>query len=182
MISYYSIKRVGEFRKMALLPVLRFPDPRLRNVAEPVAVVDTTIKAIVADMLETMYAENGVGLAAIQVNIKKQIVVMDISDEYNKPLVLINPQILEREGKVKVSEGCLSVPGVYAEVERSVWVKAQYLDAEGKLITVETDGLFGHCIQHEIDHLNGKLFVDYLSPLKRERIRAKLDKLRKQTL
>jgi len=167
---------------MALLPVLRFPDPRLRNKAEPVAQVDDSIRQIIDDMLETMYEENGVGLAAIQVDIQKQIIVIDTSDTKSDPVVLINAEILNKEGKEKMSEGCLSVPGLYAEVERALRIEVKALDRDGKTIQFEADGLLGHCIQHEMDHLQGKLFIDYLSRLKRERYMRQLEKLRKQTL
>lgn len=167
---------------MALLPVLRFPDPRLRNKAAIVEQVDGSIQKIVDDMLETMYEENGVGLAAIQVDIKKQIIVMDVSDNKDGPMVLINPQILSQEGKEMMSEGCLSVPDLYAEVERACTIEVKALSRDGKIIQFKADGLLAHCIQHEMDHLQGKLFIDYLSRLKRERYVQKLEKLRKQNL
>ncbi|MAZ38854.1 MAG: peptide deformylase [Legionellales bacterium] len=165
---------------MALLPILKFPDPRLRHKAVPVAVVNDEIKTIIADMLETMYEDNGIGLAAIQVNIQKQIIVMDISDDKNDPKVIINPEIIDAKGNELMSEGCLSVPGIYAEVPRAQEIQVKCLDREGNSQEFSADGLLGHCIQHEMDHLQGKLFIDYLSPLKRERIRKKLEKVRKQ--
>jgi peptide deformylase len=167
---------------MALLPVLRFPDPRLRQKAEPVQVITPEISELIDNMLETMYEENGVGLAAIQVNVKKQIIVIDVSDEANDPRVLINPEILWKKDFEKMSEGCLSVPGIYAEVERAKHIEVRALDRTGQMRQFEAQGLFAHCIQHEIDHLQGKLFVDYLSALKRDQIRKQLEKARKQTL
>jgi len=165
---------------MALLPVLRFPDPRLRNKAEPVTEVDDKIKKIIDDMLETMYEENGIGLAAIQINIEKQIIVMDVSDDKSEPKAIINPEILHQAGNEKMTEGCLSVPGIYAEVPRAQKIEVKALDRNGQEMQFEAEGLLGHCIQHEMDHLMGKLFVDYLSPLKRQRIRKKLEKDRKR--
>jgi len=167
---------------MALLEVLHFPDPRLRTTAKPVKQVDNAIRKIVADMFETMYGAPGVGLAATQVNIHKQIIVIDISEERNQPLCLINPKILSSEGVQCTEEGCLSVPGIFEKIERAERLTAQALDQKGETFTLTTDGLLAVCILHEIDHLTGKLFVDYLSSLKRQRIRKKLVKQKRQTL
>jgi peptide deformylase len=162
---------------MSILTVLRFPDERLRIKAEPVAEVTDEIKKIVDDMIETMYHEKGVGLAATQVNIHKQIVVMDVSEDGNQPIVLINPKIIAKSDETMVNEeGCLSVPGYYAKVDRHTQVTVSALDREGKPFTLPAEELLAICIQHELDHLQGIVFVDYLSPLKRQRIRAKLEK------
>jgi peptide deformylase len=161
---------------MAILDVLRFPDDRLRTVAKPVVTVDKHIRQLVGDMFETMKAENGIGLAATQVNVHKRVVVMDISEEQNDPQVFINPEITHKDGKTVSEEGCLSVPNNYAKVERAEHIVVKALDADGKEFNLEADGLLAICIQHELDHLKGKLFVDYLSPLKRQRIRNKLEK------
>jgi peptide deformylase len=162
---------------MSILTVLRFPDERLRIKAEPVTEVTDEIKKIVDDMIETMYHEKGVGLAATQVNIHKQIVVMDVSEDGNQPIVLINPKIIAKSDETMVNEeGCLSVPGYYAKVDRHTQVTVSALDREGKPFTLPAEELLAICIQHELDHLQGILFVDYLSPLKRQRIRAKLEK------
>ena len=161
---------------MALLDILHFPDPRLRNVAQPVAQVDDEIRRLVNNLFETMYAAPGIGLAATQVNIGKRIVVIDVSEGGDQPLCLINPEILELRGTEEMEEGCLSVPDVYETVQRAEWVRLRCLDIEGQSTEMETDGLLAVCIQHEIDHLDGKLFVDYLSRLKRTRIRNKLEK------
>ena len=161
---------------MALLQILHFPDPRLRLKAEPVETVDDEIRRIVDDMFETMYAAPGIGLAATQVNIQKRIIVIDVSEDKDQPLCLINPEILERDGEEEMEEGCLSVPGFYEKVQRARHVKVRALDRDGQPFEIEDDGLLAVCIQHEIDHLDGKLFVDYLSGLKRERIRKKLEK------
>lgn len=161
---------------MALLTVLRFPDENLRIKAKPVTSVDDSIRVMVDDMLETMYQEKGVGLAAIQVDIHLRIVVIDVSEEGNSPLVLINPEITHKEGSQLNEEGCLSVPGCYAQVERAEKITFKALDREGNAYEKEADGLLAICVQHELDHLDGKLFVDYLSPLKRERIKKRLEK------
>ena len=161
---------------MAILEVLRFPDERLRTVAKPVEKVDSEIKALVKDMFETMRDENGIGLAATQVNVHQRVVVMDVSENQDNPLVFINPEITEMEGKTISEEGCLSVPNNYAKVERAEKVTVEALDKDGNSFSLEADGLLAICIQHELDHLKGKLFVDYLSPLKRQRIRTKLEK------
>jgi peptide deformylase len=162
---------------MALLPILRYPDPRLHKVAQPVQAVDTRIQTLMADMLETMYDANGIGLAATQVDVHERLVVIDTSEERDQPLVLINPEITwMSDERVKGDEGCLSVPGIYDGVERAVQVKVTALDGEGRSRTIEADGLLAICIQHELDHLKGKVFVEYLSPLKQGRIKTKLIK------
>jgi peptide deformylase len=166
---------------MAILNILHFPDPRLRTVARPVEQVDDAVRQLLDDMLETMYAAPGIGLAATQVNIGKRIVVIDISEERNQPLYLINPEILELDGIEEMEEGCLSVPGVYELVQRADRVRIKALGRDGEPFEMTADGLLAVCIQHEIDHLDGKLFVDYLSQLKRTRIRKKLEKEQRQT-
>ncbi|NPC55026.1 peptide deformylase [Caenimonas soli] len=168
---------------MALLPILCFPDPKLHTVAKPVQAVDARIKNLVADMLETMYEADGIGLAATQVDVHERVVVIDISEQRNQPLVLINPEIIWASPEKQVSdEGCLSVPGVYDGVERSAAIKATALDAEGKSRTIEATGILAVCIQHEMDHLLGKVFVEYLSPLKRNRIKTKMLKARREAV
>jgi peptide deformylase len=164
---------------MATLEILHFPDPRLRTRAKPVATVDDQLRRLVDDMLETMYAAPGIGLAATQVNVHKRVIVIDLSKEQDQPLVLINPEIVEQRGVEEMEEGCLSVPGVYERVERADQIKVRALGRNGQAFDLEADGLLAVCIQHEIDHLNGKLFVDYLSQLKRQRIRKKLEKQRR---
>ena len=166
---------------MARLEILEFPDERLRQKARPVEVVDDDIRRLLDDMLETMYAAPGVGLAATQVNVHKRVIVIDVSEDKDQPLCLINPEILERDGVEEQEEGCLSVPGIFEKVRRAERVKVRALDREGKPFELEADGLLAVCIQHEIDHLDGKLFVDHLSPLKRQRIRKKLIKARRQS-
>ncbi len=161
---------------MAILDVLRFPDERLRTVAKPVATVNDEIKELISDMFETMRDEKGIGLAATQVDRHVQVVVMDVSEDQNQPRVFINPEITERDGATISEEGCLSVPNNYAKVERAEHIRVTALDAEGERFELEAEGLLAICIQHELDHLKGKLFVDYLSPLKRQRIRKKLEK------
>lgn len=166
---------------MALLPILEFPDPRLRTHAKPVAQVDAGIRQLVSDMLETMHAAKGIGLAATQVDRHIQLIVMDLSDEHDAPRVFINPVVTPLcEEKAPYDEGCLSVPGFYETVERPIRVRITALDGDGKPFEEVAEGLLAVCIQHEIDHLNGKLFVDYLSSLKRERIKKKLEKQHKQ--
>jgi peptide deformylase len=162
---------------MAKLNILEFPDPRLRIIAEPVEQVDDKIRQLVDDMFETMYDAPGIGLAATQVNVHKRVVTIDISEDHNEPLVLINPAytILQDERQL-MQEGCLSVPGFYEEVERPARILLKALDRDGKAYELEAEGLLAVCIQHELDHLNGKLFVDYLTALKRNRIRGKLEK------
>ncbi len=166
---------------MALLPILEFPDPRLRTVAKPVELFDEELLRLVDDMFETMYEAPGIGLAASQVNVHKQLIVIDVSEDKDQPLVFINPKItILDETPEPYDEGCLSVPGFYETVERPKKVRVDAFDAHGKAFSLEDDGLLAVCIQHEIDHLKGKLFVDYISPLKRNRIRDKLEKLHRQ--
>ena len=165
---------------MALLQILEFPDPRLRNRAQPVAQVDASVRTLIDDMFETMYAAPGIGLAATQVNVAKRVLVIDLSERQNEPLALVNPEILQRAGVEETEEGCLSVPGYFDKVTRAEQIRVRALDRDGKQIEFDADGLLAVCIQHEIDHLDGKLFVDYLSELKRTRIRKKLEKERKE--
>jgi len=165
---------------MALLPILEFPDDRLRTVAKKVEAVDDEIRAILDDMLETMYEAPGIGLAATQVNVHKRMIVIDVSEEKNDPLYLINPEITVLNGVEEMEEGCLSVPGIYEKVSRADNISIKALGYDGKSFVMDADELLAVCIQHEIDHLDGKLFVDYLSPLKRNRIKKKLEKHRKQ--
>jgi peptide deformylase len=167
---------------MAHLTILHFPDERLRTVAKPVEKVDDALRRFIDDMFETMYDAPGIGLAATQVDFHKRLIVIDVSEEKNEPLVLINPEILEKEGVEEMDEGCLSVPGIYEKVERADRVKIRALDRNGETFELEADGLLAVCIQHEMDHLEGKLFVDYLSGLKRQRIKKKLEKQRRQTM
>lgn len=161
---------------MALLPILRFPDSRLKKVAAPVVNIDDSIRKLVADMAETMYEAPGIGLAATQVDVHKQVVVIDTSEEKNALRVFINPRLASSEGLQTGEEGCLSVPGIYDKVERAERVTVHYLDLQGKKQSLTTDGLLAVCIQHEIDHLNGMVFVDHLSQLKQSRIKNKLAK------
>ncbi|MDO5087276.1 MAG: peptide deformylase [Comamonadaceae bacterium] len=166
---------------MALLPILRYPDPRLHKVAQPVQAVDARVRALITDMLETMYDANGIGLAATQVDVHERLIVIDISEERNQPMVLINPELVWASSeRVRGDEGCLSVPGIYDGVERAAQVKVRALDGEGQMRELAADGLLAVCIQHEMDHLMGKVFVEYLSPLKRNRIKTKLLKAEKQ--
>ena len=164
---------------MALLTILEFPDPRLRTRAVPVTQVDDALRQLIDDMIETMYSANGVGLAATQVNVHKRLVVIDVSEERNQPRVLVNPEIIARAGVEIGEEGCLSVPGTYEEVERAERVTVRAMDRNGVSSEFNAEGLLAVCIQHELDHLEGKLFVDYLSELKRSRIRRKLEKEQK---
>ena len=164
---------------MARLPIIEFPDPRLRTVARPVAEVDARIRQLVDDMFETMYEAPGIGLAATQVDVHEQVLVLDVSEDKSYPMVFINPQILSAEGHQVYQEGCLSVPGIYADVTRAEKVVVRALDRDGQPFEVSADGLLAVCLQHEMDHLEGKLFVDYLSPLKREMVRKKLAKARR---
>jgi len=161
---------------MSQLKILTFPNLRLRNVAKPVKHVDGPIRQLVEDMFETMYAAPGIGLAAPQVDVPLRVIVIDISENHDQPLCLINPEILWREGEEQMDEGCLSVPGFFEPVTRAARLRVRALNREGTPFELETDGLMAICIQHEIDHLDGKLFVDYLSNLKRQRIRKKLEK------
>ena len=165
---------------MAILPILCYPDPRLHKVAQPVTAVDERVRAIVDDMFATMYDAHGIGLAATQVDVHERIVVIDVSEERDTPLVLINPEITWASAEKQVGdEGCLSVPGIYDGVERSTAVHVRALDRDGQPRVIEAEGLLAVCIQHEMDHLLGKLFVDYLSPLKREMVRKKLLKAKR---
>ena len=160
---------------MARLPILRYPDPRLHTVARPVEAVDDRIRTLAADMLETMYAENGVGLAATQVDVHERLIVMDTSDSRDRPLVLVNPEIVwASPERALAEEGCLSVPQVYDKVERHARVKVRALDRDGQPFELDAEGLSAVCVQHEMDHLRGKVFVEYLSLLKRDRIRTKM--------
>lgn len=161
---------------MALHPILRFPDPRLRKVAAPVTNIDDSIRRLAADMAETMYEAPGIGLAATQVDVHQRLIVIDVSETKNELLVLINPEIVADEGEQVGEEGCLSVPGIFDKVERAERVTVRYLDLEGKAQMLEAEGLLAVCIQHEMDHLQGKVFVDHLSQLKQTRIKSKLAK------
>lgn len=165
---------------MALLDILHYPDPRLYNKAESVERVDDEVRRLIDDMFETMYAAPGIGLAAIQVNVPLQVIAIDVSEARDDPLCLVNPKILNRRGLVELEEGCLSVPGVYEVVPRSEWIRVEALNRDGEVFEMEAQDLLAVCIQHEMDHLEGKLFVDYLSQLKRQRIRKKAKKLNKQ--
>ncbi|MFM1949483.1 MAG: Peptide deformylase [Pseudomonadota bacterium] len=166
---------------MALLNILCYPDPRLHKVAKPVTEFDDKLRALVADMLETMYESQGVGLAATQVDVHLRLVVMDTSDDHNQPVVLINPEITWfSEERVKGEEGCLSVPGIYDGVERAVAVKVKAADEQGQVRELAAEGLMAVCVQHELDHLMGKVFVEYLSPLKRNRIKTKMLKAQRE--
>ena len=161
------------------LTVLEYPDPRLRLTARPVKEARDSIRRLADDMLETMYAERGIGLAATQVGITKRLLVMDVSHDRNEPLVLINPRILDRSGSIESDEGCLSIPGFYEPVRRAAKIEIEYIDREGALRKAQWEGLHAVCAQHELDHLDGKLFVDYLSSLKRARIRKRIEKQRR---
>jgi peptide deformylase len=167
---------------MALLPILHYPDERLHRVAAPVEAINDEIRQLVRDMAQTMYAAPGIGLAATQVDVHKQVIVLDISETHDQLLVLINPQILEARGEAECEEGCLSVPGIYETVRRAEWIKVRALDRDGQPFTLETDGLLAVCIQHEMDHLRGKVFVEYLSRLKQNRIIAKLKKQQRRAM
>ena len=164
---------------MAKLTILEFPDPRLRTRAVPVKVVDDRVRQLVDDMFETMYAAPGIGLAATQVDVHQRLLVADVSLDKTQPLVLINPEILQKDGVAVTEEGCLSVPGYFDEVERYGHIRVRYLDRDGKTVERDMEGLLAVCVQHEIDHLNGRLFVDYLSEAKRQRIRKRLVKDRR---
>jgi peptide deformylase len=166
---------------MPMLDILRYPDPRLYKRAEPVAEVDDSIRGLIRDMAETMYSAPGVGLAATQVNVHKRVVVIDASESRDQLVVLINPEIVSREGVQYCDEGCLSLPGIYEPVERSERVTVRALDADGKPFVLTAERLLAVCIQHELDHLEGKVFVDYLSRLKQQRIKAKLQKQLRKT-
>ena len=161
---------------MALLPILEYPDPRLKKVAAPVAAVTADIRRLVADLAQTMYAAPGVGLAATQVNVHKRVLVIDISDHKDELRVFINPELLAAEGEAECEEGCLSVPGYYDKVTRAARIRVRALDEHGETFELDAEGLLAVCIQHEMDHLEGKVFVEYLSPLKRARLSAKVRK------
>jgi len=165
---------------MAKLTILEFPDPRLRTRAQPLQVFDAALSTLINDMFETMYAAPGIGLAATQVNFHRRLIVMDVSNDKSAPQVFINPQILSRDGTEVSEEGCLSVPSIFESVERAARVRVRAQDATGAVFESDLDGLAAICLQHEMDHLEGKLFVDYLSSLKRERIRRKLEKERRE--
>jgi peptide deformylase len=178
VVKYGPIQR----NSMAVLTILCYPDPKLHTIAKPVTAVDGRVARLVDDMLETMYEANGIGLAATQVDVHERVIVIDVSEERNAPLVLINPQITWASQDMQVNdEGCLSVPGIYDGVERAAAVKVQALDREGRSREIEAEGILAVCIQHEMDHLLGKVFVEYLSPLKRNRIRNKMLKARRET-
>ncbi len=161
---------------MAKLDILHYPDPRLRNHGAAVEKVDDEIRKLIDDMIETMYEAPGIGLAATQVNVAKRVIVVDISEDKSDPLALVNPEIDERDGEVETEEGCLSVPGIYETVRRPEHIRVTALDRDGKTIEIKAEGLLAVCIQHEVDHLDGRLFVDYLSRLKRQRIKKKAEK------
>ena len=167
---------------MAIRPILHFPDPKLRTRSTPVEEVDDETRVLIDEMFETMYEAPGIGLAAPQVAVFKRVIVVDVSENKTSPLAMINPEIVESRGNEVMDEGCLSVPGIYEPVERADWIKVRALDRNGESFELEASGLEAVCIQHEIDHLDGKLFVDYLSEIKRQRIRKKMEKQRRQTL
>ena len=165
---------------MTKLAILEYPDPRLRTKAAPVEIVDDALRRLIDDMLETMYGARGIGLAASQVDVHRRVLVLDISDARDQPMVLINPELLESEGRAPGEEGCLSLPGIYDKLERAERIRVRALDRHGERFELQADGMLAVCIQHEMDHLEGKLFVDYLSELKRQLIRRRLQKERKQ--
>ena len=165
---------------MTKLAILEYPDPRLRTKAVPVTVVDDAVRQLIDDMLETMYAAKGIGLAASQVDVHRRLLVLDVSDSRDQPMAFINPEIVEAEGSAPGEEGCLSLPGIYDKLERAARIRVRALDRNGEPFELDADGMLGVCIQHEMDHLEGKLFVDYLSELKRQLIRRRLQKERKQ--
>lgn len=167
---------------MALLNILHYPDPRLHKVAQPVVTFDDALQQQIDDMLETMYVAKGIGLAATQVDYHYRLIVIDISDERNEPLVVINPEFLQKDGEIVYEEGCLSVPGIYDKVTRAEHVIVRAQDAKGNTFELEADGLLAICLQHEVDHLNGKVFIEYLSDLKQKRIKSKLKKREKQDM
>ncbi len=167
---------------MSILTILQFPDPKLRQKAAPVVSVDDSIRTLVDDMFETMYSAPGIGLAAVQVDILKRVIVIDISEDKSQPECFINPEIVECSGDEKMDEGCLSVPGIYEPVSRAKEITVRYLDRDGNAQELTVDGLLAVCVQHEMDHLDGKLFVDYLSEMKRNRIRKKMEKMRQHTM
>jgi len=165
---------------MTKLAILEYPDPRLRKTAERVEAVDDAVRQLIADLLETMYAANGVGLAATQVDVHRRVIVLDVSEQRNQPMVFINPELLKAEGRGPGEEGCLSVPDVFDKVQRATHIRVRALGRDGAPFEMDAEGLLAVCIQHEMDHLEGKLFVDYLSELKRQLIRRRLEKERKQ--
>jgi peptide deformylase len=165
---------------MTKLAILEYPDPRLRTTAQRVESVDDAVRQLASDLLETMYAAKGVGLAATQVDVHRRVIVLDVSEERNQPMVLINPELLKAEGRGPGEEGCLSVPDVFEKVQRATHIRVRALGRDGEPFEMDADGLLAVCIQHEMDHLEGKLFVDYLSELKRQLIRRRLEKERKQ--
>src|SRR5580658_4496347 len=165
---------------MSRLTILEYPDPRLRTRAKPVTEFDATLGRLIDDLFETMYSAPGIGLAATQVDVHRRLIVIDVSEDRSAPLVFINPEILEREGEAKTEEGCLSVPGIFDDIQRAARVRVRAQDRTGAVFEQDLDGVVGVCLQHEMDHLEGKLFVDYLSDMKRDRIRKKLDKDRKE--
>ncbi len=165
---------------MAILPILEYPDPRLHRIAEPVATVDESIRALIGDLAETMYAAPGIGLAATQCDVHKRVLVIDVSESRDQLLAFVNPAIKQTEGEQVFEEGCLSVPGVYEDVKRAEWVLVEALDRDGKRFTLEATGLLAVCIQHEMDHLMGRVFVEHLSPLKRNRAVQKLRKRKRE--
>ncbi len=166
---------------MPLLEILHFPDPRLRTKAQPITHVDDDVRVLAASMLETMYAAPGIGLAATQVNVHKRLIVIDISDDHQQPYCFINPEVIASRGVINTEEGCLSVPDIYEDVTRAEWVRVRSLDLSGKIVEIEVSDLLAVCVQHEIDHLDGKLFVDRLSSLKKTRIRKKFEKQQRTT-
>ncbi|HEX4152882.1 MAG TPA: peptide deformylase [Steroidobacteraceae bacterium] len=165
---------------MTKLAILEYPDPRLRTKAAPVTAVDDALRKLIADLLETMYAAKGIGLAASQVDVHRRLLVLDVSDARDQPMVFVNPEILQAEGRAAGEEGCLSLPGIYDKLERAMRIRVRALDAQGETFELDAEGMLAVCIQHEMDHLEGKLFVDYLSELKRQLIRRRLQKERKQ--
>jgi peptide deformylase len=167
---------------MALLPIIHYPDPRLHKIASPVTSIDADIRTLALDMAQTMYAAPGVGLAATQVDVHKQVIVIDISDTHDQLLVLVNPKILQSRGTADCEEGCLSLPGIFEKVIRAEWVRVEAIGLDGKTFQVDAEGLLSVCIQHEMDHLKGKVFVEYLSALKQKRIIGKLKKQQRRTL
>ena len=167
---------------MAILKILQYPDERLHTIAKPVPEITGATRKLIKDMAETMYAAPGVGLAATQVDVHQQVIVVDISETHDQLLVLINPEIISSSGDSDREEGCLSVPGVYANIQRAERITVRALDKQGESLTLEADGFLATCVQHEIDHLKGRVFVEYLSPLKQSRLRAKLKKRRRETL
>ena len=181
LATFFSQKHdIALITPMTKLVILEYPDPRLRKTAAPVAVVDDALRQLADNMLETMYAARGVGLAATQVDVHKRLIVLDVSEERDQPLVLINPELLKREGSGPGEEGCLSLPGIYEKLSRATHIRVRALGRDGEPFEMDAEGLLAVCIQHEMDHLEGKLFVDYLSELKRQLIRRRMEKERKQ--